>query len=67
MNSLLYKEDIVLNLLPFNEPPLVLRDDFGEDFFKSIGNHFGYNLVAEITKGDWLESGEGSGSLFFRD
>ena len=67
MNGLLNKENIVLDLPSFYEPPLVLRDDFGEYFFESIGNDFGYDLVAEIAEGDWSKSGEGSGSLFFRD
>ena len=67
MNGLLNKENIVLDLPSFYEPSLVLRDDSGEDFFESIGNDFGYNLVAEIAKGDGPESGEGSGPLFFLD
>ena len=45
VDSLLDKEDIILDLSPFNEPPLILRDDSGENFFKPIGNNFGYNLV----------------------
>ena len=65
MNGLLNKDNVVLDLPAFYESTLVLWDDSGEDCFKSIGNDFGYNLVAEIAKGDWPESGEGSGPFSF--
>ena len=45
VDSLLNKEDIILNLSPFNEPPLILWDDFGEKFFKPISDYFCYYLV----------------------
>ena len=40
MNCLLNKNNVVLNLSAPDEAPLVLQNDPGEDFFKSVCNNF---------------------------
>ena len=65
MNRLLDQDDVVLNLSVLNESPVVLRNDPGEDFFKSVCNNFCDNFLPRVTERDRAESGEALGAFLF--
>ena len=50
-----------------DEASLVLRYNLGEDVLKSVGYHFGDQLVPYVTKGYQTKSVEGFGSFLLRD
>ena len=56
MNSLLNKEDIVVDFLTCNEFSLVRGDEVRDDRFKPKGNNFGEDFVRGITEGDGAET-----------
>ena len=67
MYCLLDQDDVVLNLSVLYEAPLVLQNDPGEDFFKSVCNNFCDNFVPHVAERDRAESGEDLGTFLFGD
>ena len=65
VNCLLDQDDIVLNLSILNEAPLVLQNDPGEDFFKSVCNNFCDDFVPCVAERDRAESGKALGAFIF--
>jgi len=67
VDRLLDQDKVVHYLSSLNETSLILWNNGRKNSFQPVGNHFCYQFVTYVTKGDRAKSGESVGSFFLRD
>lgn len=67
MNRLLDQDIIIHYLSSLNKTSLIIWNNGRKNSFQPVGNHFCYQFVAYVAKGDGVESREGVGSFYLRD
>ena len=66
MNSFLDEDDVVQDFPSLDESTLIIRNNFGQNPFKSGGNDLGDDLIPCIAQGDRSEAVEVIGTFFLR-